>query len=772
MQSKATNYYIKSNGDDTKTGTSLTEAWKTTNPINAMSFKAGDTIFLKGGDVFSGTINLDISSQGTSVKPIVITSYGTGKAIISSGTVHGFYGYNCGGIVLSNLIFKGSGIATNTKSGIIFYNDQANVTLSYIQMKNVETSGYLEYGIYILSYANNAGYRDVNVSYCEAYDNGKCGIYSYSKNIYDHHSWVIDHCLVHHNRGLANVINTHTGSGILMSGIDSVTIQYCEAHHNGENNAHLGGGPAGIWVYNVNHALIQYCISHHNYAGKDADGDGFDFDGGTNNSIMQYNYTYNNEGAGYLIAEYIGANPWNNNIVRYNISQNDARKNHVGAISVWGGDSFSNCYIHNNTVYLDRMNMVDSLTPACVSLFNVNYRNTQIFNNVFTCTDSAYLIYAYEKAATSIIYFKNNNYHAYDSIERVHWGKADYSSVKSWLNAANTQERISSVLTAVIADPKLLCVGCGDSVSVDSLFLLKGYKVDSTSSIIDKGGKPDKNILPLARTDFFGDTVPIGNKYDIGASESIDPPPSISLLGSDTVWVQVYSPYNETGCRVIDQPGSVDITGSVKITGFVDTAHLGSYYLYYTVNDKNGSMAHTKRVVEVFDTIPPMIYLLGNDTVYVWKDSGYADAGYVAADNYSAPLTIDTSGNAIIDATTVGIFERIYKATDTSGNHSSTRRIIIVQENIISASEYIKNMEDLLLYPNPAIAKIYMDHLAQDASQIILINSLGATVRQIQKQQGQHFVEFDVSNLAAGVYYMHFKSNTRTMSRKVIVGSE
>jgi len=41
---------------------------------------------------------------------------------------------------------------------------------------------------------------------------------------------------------------------------------------------------------------------------------------------MQYNYSHDNDGAGYGIYEYVGAPPWSNNIVRFNISQNDGAR--------------------------------------------------------------------------------------------------------------------------------------------------------------------------------------------------------------------------------------------------------------------------------------------------------------------------------------------------------------------------------------------------------------------------------------------------------------
>ncbi len=55
-------------------------------------------------------------------------------------------------------------------------------------------------------------------------------------------------------------------------------------------------------------------------------GAGFDFDGGCTNSTLQYNYSHDNYGAGYLLAQFDNAPLMKNITIRYNISENDGRK--------------------------------------------------------------------------------------------------------------------------------------------------------------------------------------------------------------------------------------------------------------------------------------------------------------------------------------------------------------------------------------------------------------------------------------------------------------
>jgi hypothetical protein len=75
--SSATNYYISSSeGNDRHNGLSTKKPFKSLTSISKLHLDAGDTIFLKRGDVFYGS--LAIKTSGEEGNKIVITAYGTG----------------------------------------------------------------------------------------------------------------------------------------------------------------------------------------------------------------------------------------------------------------------------------------------------------------------------------------------------------------------------------------------------------------------------------------------------------------------------------------------------------------------------------------------------------------------------------------------------------------------------------------------------------------------------------------------------------------------
>jgi parallel beta-helix repeat protein len=85
LNSKATNYYIASSGNDANNGTSTSTPWKTLSKLNSFfsSLKAGDNVYLNRGDVFYGTIT--INGSGSSGSPITISAYGSGANPVVTG---------------------------------------------------------------------------------------------------------------------------------------------------------------------------------------------------------------------------------------------------------------------------------------------------------------------------------------------------------------------------------------------------------------------------------------------------------------------------------------------------------------------------------------------------------------------------------------------------------------------------------------------------------------------------------------------------------------
>lgn len=82
-----TTYYISNNGDDLNDGLSAESPWRSIEKLNSemLLFVAGDKILFKKGDIFTGTIRINVN--GKSDNPIIVSSYGKGEKPVITGFV-------------------------------------------------------------------------------------------------------------------------------------------------------------------------------------------------------------------------------------------------------------------------------------------------------------------------------------------------------------------------------------------------------------------------------------------------------------------------------------------------------------------------------------------------------------------------------------------------------------------------------------------------------------------------------------------------------------
>ena len=453
------NYYVSKSGDDSRDGLSMQTAWRSLDKISNFDFNPGDSLMLEGGVEFKGTINLTSDDNGSPGKPVVVTSYGNKKATIAAGDGEGLQANNTSFIRIVSLKFEGSGVSSNKGNGIHFFANDSLKSPSDIEVIDCDVRGFKTFGIGFGANDNISykGYRNVRIIHCNVSENGQAGISSYGSYLgFQHAHFYISNCKVFENRGIPSRTESHTGNGIVMAMIDDLLIEQCEAYRNGADNRCTAGGPVGIWVWMCKNAVIQYCVSHDNYAGLTKDGGGFDIDGGASNCTLQYNYSYNNEGAGYLLAEYGAVFPYTNNIVRFNISFNDGRKNGYGGISIWGAGKeyrVTNTYIYNNTIYLDDRNIVNG-KPAAITLLGPHFSNVIAANNIIATKGNVSVISSDTVVNESAFLLLHNNYYSFSNLYHFQMGKNKFNSIQAWLSETPKQEKLKGKSLWMNFDPR------------------------------------------------------------------------------------------------------------------------------------------------------------------------------------------------------------------------------------------------------------------------------------------------------------------------------
>jgi hypothetical protein len=395
-------YYVSLFGDDSNSGLSEKQPWRSIEQVNATQLFPGDSVWFKANQTFVGNLHLAKvkQSQTDEARVVTIGSYGVGRATIDAGSGAGFMTKNRGGVHLVNLNFVGAGALKNTTSGVLFINAlPGSAKFENIRIHRVDVSGFKYSGINFVAQPTDmswSGFREVKITNTTSHDNGDAGIscigaWNPEEKGYAHADFYIGNCSAYRNAGIPGK-GSHSGSGIVLAQVDGAIIEHCRAYENGSLNDYERGGPVGIWTWDANRVVIQFNESHHNRTGSSKDGAGFDLDGGVTNSVVQYNYSHDNDGAGYLLAQFAGARPFYGNVLRYNLSVNDGRRNRYGGVHLWS--TGANGGITDTTFYANRIYTAQSAdgNPAAVDCSSEGIHNIRLYNNCFQTDGKAILV--------------------------------------------------------------------------------------------------------------------------------------------------------------------------------------------------------------------------------------------------------------------------------------------------------------------------------------------------------------------------------------------
>ena len=83
------------------------------------------------------------------------------------------------------------------------------------------------------------------------------------------------------------------------------------------------------------------------------------------------------------------------------------------------------------------------------------------------------------------------------------------------------------------------------------------------------------------------------------------------------------------------------------------------------------------RTLEITDSVPPVIMIIGNNPALIEQDTSYIDLGATVDDNVDHNLGIHVTGDQI-DTSISGSYTVTYIATDQAGNVATSTREVIV----------------------------------------------------------------------------------------------
>lgn len=335
-------YFDAAGGDDANSGLSPDDAKRSLGAANALikgvKNSAPAKILFRGGDTFSGELTVS-GYSATARTPLVVSSYGEGKAVLDGGgkeqTVQitggnvrvsgleivnrtgrkGVYVYTTG--QYENLVIEDCyvhhvnwnwteteseesyashmqdlGVAGVSKvdpsfvyetGGIVFFTPAGdtpcrleNVWLKDNVIEKVSKTGVLFSSNWVKQFGIGWGVNN----YCDS----EHGYYP-SRNV----------------NFVGNRMNYTGGDGMVMIG---VTDGYIEGNVSYHSNflGRKGFACAGIWTIGCDNVVVQRNEAAYSHLENGAaDGQGFDIDIACTNIVLQYNYSHHNAGGGLLL---------------------------------------------------------------------------------------------------------------------------------------------------------------------------------------------------------------------------------------------------------------------------------------------------------------------------------------------------------------------------------------------------------------------------------------------------------------------------------------
>jgi hypothetical protein len=549
-----TNYYFANAGNDSNPCSSAAPC-QTLHKINTMTFQSGDTINLKGGDTFTDySILLNISACNAT-NPVVLQSYGTGRATIAPTGATDTYNLglfeaiNQCGITVDNLAWVATA-GVPWKNGIFFANGNANM-LGGIKVPRNDISGIMsnpnfnEAAIFLVAFGGNgSGFTSPIVN-----DNVIHDLWGDSAHTVDYWSGIgmegfggslITNCVLNGN----TIYNTGGGPG---SGIGLTGTTGCQARfnllHDLGRNTHSCGSYAGIETYAggsggttsfTDQTVISdneiYNIGPSTLNGNECDMAGVDCDIGVTSCVVEHNYIHDNAGP---CMESLATSA----IFRYNTCINNSKT--IGGRTEnapqimnspkSGGNSW---WVYGNTVVGNQSLPANYGDTGISVAYGGTLVEGGVLDNIFVigCSNLPIAFARMDSGATGgLSYMDYNNYYSLNGGCAQTCGAA-YSmqySLGAW-----TAQSGGFDSHATNADPKLVSPtanpisawtpSSADTVGPRGSGSPSGLHLNTGSPMVGVGVNPAASPYnqPAATQDYYGANVPnacSGTGYNIGA---------------------------------------------------------------------------------------------------------------------------------------------------------------------------------------------------------------------------------------------------------------
>lgn len=486
VSAAGTEYFVATTGNDSSAGT-INAPWRTLQHAADVAVP-GSIINVRGG-VYNQKLKITRSGSAAA-GPIVFTSYNAEAAIID-----------------------GTGLAVTGTEGIVDLTDVNYITIKGFEIRNFITtaSNKMPVGIYVhgsgsfIELSGNKVHDIKNTSTPTGSD--LLGRDAHGIAIYGTKAPDSIHDIMINGNELYNLVLGSSESLVLNGNVDTFSVLNNIIHDNDNIGIDIigfeGKSPStsydqarnglvkGNKVYNItsnNNPSYGKTLPNNSNAA-----DGIYVDGGKD-SIIEQNYSYNNDIGIEIASEHAGKST-SNITIRSNLAYN----NRLTGIAMGGYDkqrgSTVNCKIVNNTLYKN-----DTLGDGSGQLY-VQYdtQNNIIKNNIMVANTSDVLIYnEYTKNSGNVVDYNLYFAPGGSSDSTWVWKNKEYTGFTAYKTGTGNDTH------SLFVDPKFVNV------------TLKDFHLQSISPAIDTGNT-DTTII--GNLDLDGQARVLGTAVNIGAYE-------------------------------------------------------------------------------------------------------------------------------------------------------------------------------------------------------------------------------------------------------------
>ena len=518
-------------GRDSAPGTSTRWPWRTINRVNQGLYRAGDTILFRAGQRFEGSLSFTSrNAAGSSDSPVIISSYGDGRATIVSGKAHGLSASDVGGLHITGINFEGAVPDDGNAIGV-YFNIAGNPKTPSVQIDHVDITGYL---MGSLISVQRPGLLDgLSLRNLEIHDNRWAGVVITGQDPspptqsagadpgqpnptptpsptpfpYALRNVVVQAVHSYNNQGLPQQrfdLPESRGTGIYAANAERVMVKDCKVENNGgppPDSAPDEKQPIvtmfGMTVTGRALVVDSNETTSQRVASKSGWGGGVRVL--SSEALVQYNYVHDNDGLGLRVEtrpSQANQDPAPKVAVRYNIIQSEAGHAGLGALSIAG--STTELDLYNNTVAsiadINPAKADDPLPNVPVLTIEAATPDASVvlrgLNNIFASRNSVPVLLVSTLPANSDVRVEGNAYVDPSGSYSVQWGNDSYqqtaANLAMWLAGVNL-EMLGRAFVLRSDSPLPLVLSAPDGKPPAKLTDLQTYLLVDGSPLLNTG---------------------------------------------------------------------------------------------------------------------------------------------------------------------------------------------------------------------------------------------------------------------------------------------